>query len=106
MDFVDDGVHFTDSQVLDCIEDSKQYDFPKYRFTGKIKSILARQYVHRSGTLFIRSIRDRQGWAILAGIGNYRHASKENGFREKAKVILKSVTQLVDSLAAEQGSSG
>ena len=90
-DFVDDGIHFTDSQVLECTGDSHEYDFPKYR-SGKVKTIPARQFVHRSGALLIRKILDRQGWAILAGMENYRHASNENGFRDIAVKILREVS--------------
>lgn len=97
MDFVDDGIRFTDGQVLECVERSKEFDFPRYR-NGKIKRIPSKQYVHRSGALFIRNVRDRQGWSILVGIENYRHANKENGFREIALDKLGRVADLVDSL--------
>lgn len=92
--FVHDGIQFTNANVLECIDDYDGYDFPKYR-SGKYREISARQYVHRSGALFIRNIIDRQGWAILAGIENYRHASKENEFREIAGRIIREVSQLV-----------
>jgi len=57
--------------------------------------------VHRSGALFIRAIRDQQGWAILAGIENNRHANKENGFREMAKTLMQKVTGIVASLSKD-----
>ena len=101
IDFVDDGIHFTDPQMLECIENSQAFQFPKHRFTGKIKNFPARQYVHRSGALFIRAIRDQQGWAILAGIENNRHANKENGFREMAKTLMQKVTSIVASLSKD-----
>jgi hypothetical protein len=97
-DFIHDGIQFNDPQLLICIDKSEEYDFPKYR-SGKIKSIPARQYVHRSGALFIRKICDRQGWTILAGIENNRHASTENGFREIAKRVLREVSEVVASLS-------
>jgi hypothetical protein len=103
-DFVADGIHFTDSQVLECIENSEEYDFPKFRISGEIKNIPARQYVHRSGALFIRNMRDRQGWAILAGIENYRNADKENDFREIAKKMMREVSQLVATFHAIESS--
>jgi hypothetical protein len=94
MGFVDDGIQFTNASVLECIDSSGEYEFPKYR-SGKIKNIPARQYVHRSGALFMRNIQDRQGWTILAGIENYRHANKENAFRETACQIVREVSELV-----------
>ena len=100
LDFVEDGIYMTDSQVLECIDDSEGYDFPKSRFNGKVKNIPARQFVHRSGALFFRVIRDQQGWAILAGIENYRHASKENRFRDIAKQMVHSVAKMVATIPA------
>lgn len=95
MDFVDDGIRFTYGHALDSIENSHEFDFPKYR-NGKLKSIPSRQYVHRSGALFVRKLRDRQGWAILVGIENYRHANKENKFRETA---LQKLHELAEAVA-------
>lgn len=100
MDFLDDGIRFTQGQVLDCIENSHEFDFPRYR-NGKVRSIPSRQLVHRSGALFIRDIRDRQGWSILVGIENYRHASRENRFRETALEILRHVSNLVQSHSSD-----
>eukprot|EP00934_Nitzschia_sp_Nitz4_P008548 Nitzschia sp. Nitz4//scaffold69_size99277//30083//34681//NITZ4_004627-RA/size99277-processed-gene-0.56-mRNA-1//1//CDS//3329556697//8538//frame0 len=75
MDFVDDGIRLTDSQFLDCVDDCHSFDFPTYR-SGRIRPIPSLQFIHRSGTLFVRHIRDRQGWSVLAGMVNYRCTSK------------------------------
>jgi len=99
MDFIDDGIRFTNGQVLDCIENNHEFDFPRYR-NGKVRGIPSRQLVHRSGALFIRDIRDRQGWSILVGIENYLHASKENRFRETALGILREVPTIISSLSS------
>lgn len=96
-EFIDDGIRFTDSQVLDCIEQSEDFNFPRYR-SGKIRSIPSRQYVHKTGALFIRNIRDRQGWSILAAMENYRHESKENGNRETAGDLLHWFSKTVGEL--------
>jgi hypothetical protein len=101
MDFLDDGIRFTNGQIVDLIEKSHEFDFPKYR-NGKVRSIPSRQYVHRSGAVFIRDLRDRQGWSILVGIENYRHASKENKFRETALEKLRHVARVVASLSSEE----
>lgn len=100
MDFVDDGIRFTDSQVLERIENSFEFDFPKFRNSGKVRSIPSRQYVHTSGTLFIRDIRDLKGWSILVGIENYRQATTDRGFRKKAGELLRAVSQSVEQLQA------
>eukprot|EP00980_Cylindrotheca_fusiformis_P010443 scaffold2322_cov135-Cylindrotheca_fusiformis.AAC.2 len=98
--FVDDGVRLTDGSVLECIDRSEEYDFPRRR--GKIKSIPGKQYVHRSGALFMRNIMDQQGWTILAGIENYRHASKENEFRKIASRLVREVAGLLAQNTPEQ----
>ena len=77
MDYVNDGIHFTESQILDCI-DGNDFDFPKYR-SGRIRSIPARQYVYRpTGAVFIRTIRDLQGWMIIVFIENTRLPTKDD----------------------------
>jgi len=95
--FVDDGVWMTEGQVLDCIDQGHDFDFPKYG-TGRVRPIPSQQYVHRSGAVFMRCIRDRQGWAILAAIENYRHANQENGFRDTAKAIAVEVAAQIRKL--------
>jgi hypothetical protein len=100
MDFLDDGIRFTNGQVVDLIEKGHDFDFPKYR-NGKVRGIPSRQYVHRSGAVFIRDVRDRQGWSIFVGIENYLHASKENRFRETALEKLRHVASVVASLSSE-----
>ena len=101
MDFIDDGIRFTNGQVVDFIEKSHEFDFPKYR-SGRVRGVPSRQYVHRSGALFIRDVRDRQGWSILVGIENYRHANKENKFRETSLEILRQISRVVASLSSEE----
>ena len=97
LDFVYDGVTITSPQFLECIDDSDDFSFPRYR-QGKIKSIASHQYVHRSGALFIRKMKDRYGKVILVGIENYRHASGENQFREITRNIVKELSNLVQNL--------
>lgn len=99
--FADDGIHFTDiMQVLSCVDSGEEFDFPKYR-SGKVRHVPGRQFVHRSGTLFVRKIRDRQGWAIIVVIENSREASRD-GFRETVQRILREVYQLVASNGGEE----
>lgn len=91
--FVYDGIQFTEAtSVLECIDNSEAYDFRRMS-SGKFCSIQGRQYVHRSGAVFMRALIDRQGWAILAGIENYRHASKENSFREIASKTIRKLSK-------------
>jgi hypothetical protein len=105
MDFVYDGTRFTNGQVLDRVERSQEFDFPKYR-NGKVRGIPSRQYVHRSGALFIRYIRDRQGWSILVGIENHRQAASDDNLRITALELLRSVARVVDTLSVMQSNTG
>ena len=75
-DFVYDGIHLTESQILECTDDGDEFDFPKYR-SGRIRTIPAMQYVHQSGAVFIRTIRDLQGWMLLAFIENTRLSTRD-----------------------------
>lgn len=100
LDFVNDGVTITSPQFLECI-DSGDFRFPHYR-SGRVKAIPSKQFVHRSGAIFIRKIADREGKVILVGIENYRHASNENRFRQIAKSVVKKVIDLIESLPASR----
>jgi hypothetical protein len=97
LDFIYDGVVITTPQFLSVLENSQHYNFPQYR-SGKVRSIPAHQYVHRSASIFIRKLQDEEGKVILVGIENYRHASNENKFRDTAKKVLKEVFAMVANL--------
>jgi hypothetical protein len=97
LDFVYDGVTVTSPQFLDVIDDGERFSFARYR-SGKVKSIPCPQFVHRSGALFIRKVTDRAGKAILVGIENYRHASKENMFRQITRKVVQELKEMIDHL--------
>lgn len=97
LDFLYDGMAVTSSQFLECIDNAKEFSFPRYR-SGKIKSIPSTQYVHRSGALFVRKMADRSGKVILVGIENYRHASNENMFREITRKVVHELTEKICKL--------
>ena len=86
-DFVDDGIHMTKPNFLSCVDD----DF-KFRRNdhNEIMAIAGRQYVHRpTGAIFVRLMRDEQGWAIIAGLINYRVTAE---FKAEAMQALDNVT--------------
>jgi hypothetical protein len=101
LDFVYDGITVTNPQFLECIDDGKDFYFARYS-SGKVKSIVCPQYVHRSGALFIRKVTDRSGKVILVGIENYRHASKENKFREVTREVVHELTERIAKLKSDQ----
>jgi len=105
LDFVYDGITITSPQFLECINNSDDYRFPHYR-SGRVKAIPSPQFVHRSGALFIRKIKDRQGKVILVGIENHRHASDENMFRDISPAVMKKVFDMVESLPSKNEDLG
>uniref|UniRef100_A0A7R9WM87 Uncharacterized protein n=1 Tax=Craspedostauros australis TaxID=1486917 RepID=A0A7R9WM87_9STRA len=91
--FVNDGVYFTKSSVLSCIDGSEDYDFSRARAPRNKKKaddenkksagvrltrISSRQFVHRSGSMFVRKLRDQKGWVILVVIPNTQHSSRHD----------------------------
>lgn len=90
--FVDDGVHMTKKNFLDCIDHADDYHF------GWRRRIPARQFVHRSGTLFIRLIRDENGLVILAGIENRRLIGRDIDLLKTARSAFRQINDFVNSL--------
>jgi DEPDC5 protein C-terminal region len=81
IDFLHDGVFYTDMKaILDVVED-------RQIFNMAMDSIAGRQYVHRTGTLFVRIFTDKQGLVLIVVLGNYRilqTGSKEDSSLEQA----------------------
>ena len=70
IDFLHDGVFATDVRtILDCMESSHDFHFER-RWGIPLPG---RNFVHRSGTLFVRVLTDRNGRCVLIVLGNYRY---------------------------------
>ena len=81
MDYVYDGVFLTEvAAILECIqEDGFVYLFPRrHRFSESIAPTMGKQFVHRSGTLFVRVLRDMNERFIFVVLGNYRYLNMMN----------------------------
>lgn len=91
--FVDDGIHLTDKSFLECIDKADDY-----KFVGRRKWVAARQFVHRSGTLFIRLIRDDNGHIILVGIENRLLTGKDSNKREISQAAFRRVEAFLKTL--------
>lgn len=73
-DFVDEGIQMTHPTFVSCIEHGDSFSFQRGS-DGELKDLPGRQYIHRpTGALFVRLIRDRQGWAVVACMVNYQVA--------------------------------
>ena len=74
LDFVNDGVFYTQTKpILSCLENGDEFDF------GRRLSTAARQFVHRSGVLFVRLVRDRRGWVVAVVIPNIKKDKEKRG---------------------------
>jgi hypothetical protein len=98
--FVDDGVHMTKMNFLKCIDNAGDYHF------GWRRKIPARQFVHRSGTLFVRLIRDEKGWLILTGTDNRRLIGRDSELLKTARSAFRQIKDFVDSLPNVNSGSG
>lgn len=98
LDFVNDGVFYTQTKpILECIENGEAFDF------GRRLSTAARSYVHRSGTLFVRLLRDRRGWVIVVVIPNSQYIKKdEANLSATAKSVFRGLVHLVSSLTKDE----
>jgi hypothetical protein len=102
LSFVNDGVFYTQTKpILECIENGNEFDF------GRRLSTAARQFVHRSGTLFVRLLRDRRGWVIVVVIPNSQYIKKgEANLSATAEIVFRGLVRLVSSLTQEEGEEG
>lgn len=96
--FVDDGIHLTEKSFLDCIDNSHEYKF------GRRRRVAARQFVHRSGTLFIRLIRDEDGRVILVGIENRMIIGRDSGQRKISRSAFRRIADFVETLPSADAS--
>ncbi|EEC45548.1 predicted protein [Phaeodactylum tricornutum CCAP 1055/1] len=94
-DYVYDGVFTTDAQlVAECMEVGTALDFGKS--FGKRQ--IGRQFVHRSGTLFVRIVNDKQGFALLIVFGNYRYVGRDELLVSKYRKAFFDLKNLLNDL--------
>lgn len=97
-DFLFEGVQMTKpTSILEFIESSQDYDFKRSRWGDQEYSrVASKQYIHRSGALFVRMIPDSTGLALLMVIENQRNASRENNFKAIARFILVDLQKTIE----------
>ena len=95
-DYIHDGVFLTEATpIVECIEGGGDF---KFRRWGKLPN--GRQFVHRSGTLFVRIVVDRQGWALIVVFANYRLVGKDSVVHAKCSSMLSELSGVIKSLDA------
>jgi len=75
LDYIHDGVFFTKRDFTDCLDDPSSFDWGK-KFG---KPLAGKQVMHRSGLVFVRTIEDNNGKAVVFAFTNLRYAEQENG---------------------------
>ena len=59
------------------------------------KFVPARQYLHRTGTLFTRFLRDTKGNAIVIIYMNLRHIAKDDHLLQYARALFCKIEQFI-----------
>lgn len=66
--YVYDGAFATHAaSIAECMPGGSDFKFRRY---GKLPH--GRQFVHLTGALFVRVVVDKQGWALIVALANYR----------------------------------
>jgi len=92
--FVPDGNHMTDPNEIDCM-DGFDFVINKWSMKKRKKFVLAQQYLHRTGTLFTRLLRDTRGSAIIIIYLNQRHIAKDGQLLQCARVVFHNMEQYI-----------
>lgn len=92
LDYVHDGSFHTDAQtVKNCIDRGHQFIFKRRRNVGH-------QFVHRSGTLFVRILRDTEGCALVVLFMNNRFVADDAKLRSQAVELYREIRDLIPTL--------
>ena len=93
-DYIYDGVFPTEAtSIAECIDGGSDF---KFRRWGKLPH--ARQFIHRTGFLFVRIVVDRQGWGLIVAYANYRLITRDEGGQEKCCSVVRELSEVIDSL--------
>ena len=96
LDYIHDGVFFTDARsVKECLENGNRFDFGR-RWS---RQPAGRQYVHRSGTLFVRLLPDLKGKLIVIVLGNYLYMSREPRLLPVLQQVFQALSKCINSLS-------
>lgn len=94
--YVHDGVFNTDiKSILECADPGLNFDVGNRRW---VSSILGRQFVHRSGTLFVRLLTDNNGITIIVTHGNYLYFRRDPKMAVISQDAFQALARFVESL--------
>ncbi len=101
-DFVYDGNHMSDPNDIESLD---SFDFVANKWSSKEKKeiVVGRQYLHRTGTLFLRFLRDTRGCAIIIIYLNQRHIVGDERLLMSARAVFHRVEQYIAEVCKESG---
>jgi len=95
LDFIDDCMIPMETAELE--KESNDYEFPVSRFGRRRLKAPSKQYVHLSGTLFCRIVRDMKGRGIVIVYENRRYVSGNVELTKKARIVFVQLKGLLAS---------
>ena len=99
LDFIDDCIIPMETAEL---EKESDYQFPVSRFGRRRLKAPSKQYVHLSGTLFCRIVRDMKGRGIVIVYENRRYVSGNVELTKKARIVFRQLKDLLASCMNKQ----
>ena len=90
--FIDDGIYYVDPTWIARMYDFK---FEVLKHSEKYKETNAQQYIHLSGTLFVRLIYDLNGYLLILLYENRRYI-KDNELEEVAEKLYHQMKQFIE----------
>lgn len=95
--FIYDGKFWTKArEVVECIKNGKDFAFQPR------KPIHGEQFLHRSGTLFVRIVRDMNGVAMIIAFANARYMGRDEGLQITFRRAFGLLRQCVDGKSSPE----
>ena len=98
--FVYDGNHLSDPNEIDFL-DGFDFVVNKWSIKKRKKFVPARQYLHRSGTLFTRLLRDTRGSAVIIIYLNQRHIAGDQQLLQCARMVFHGIEGYIAEVCKE-----
>jgi hypothetical protein len=98
--FVYDGNHMSDPNEIDFL-DGFEFSVNKWSIKKRKAFVPARQYLHRTGTLFTRLLRDKKGSAIVILYLNNRHIAGDVRLLDCAREVFHRIEHFIEDVETE-----
>ena len=95
--FISDGTIMMDYNEIEEDGGFSDYVFPVSRFGRRLK-FPANQYVHNTGTLFVRVLRDGNGCSVVIAYENRRYTSGDDSLMKTTREVFVQLHEHITSL--------